>query len=135
MGAENVVGCDPAATEPTKDNRDPQRLTTEFLRRYAVTHLPGSQFFEMRAERVAHFGARLKPVLRLVFDSANQQVFHLGRELGIYLARPRVLGEIEDQQRVVLRIRSGEQVKHGCAKAVDVNPWIGLPAEQLGRGV
>jgi hypothetical protein len=43
-------------------------------------------------------------MLRLVFNSANQYVLNLGSELRIDLARPRVLGEIENQQRIVLRI-------------------------------
>src|SRR6516165_8560303 len=104
MGAENVVSCDPAAAESAKYNRHPQRLAAEFVRRHTVTYLAGSQFIEMRAKRVAHFGAGLKAVLRLVLDCANQQVLHLRRELWIYLARPRVFGEIENQKRVVLRV-------------------------------
>ena len=58
----------------------------------------------MKTERVAHLGAGLKPMFRLVFDRAHKNSLHLAGERGIDLSRSRILGKVEDEKRIVLRV-------------------------------
>src|SRR2546430_16607165 len=70
-------------------------------------------------------------MFRLVLDGPHQDAFHFTGEPRIDLTRTRILCEIENQQWIVLRVRTGQEMKHRCAQTVNVHPWIRPPAEQL----
>ena len=89
----------------------------------------------MRGEHVAHFRPGLKAMFRFVLHGAGQNFFNLARQRRTNLTRPWVLGEVKDQKRIILRIGSGQQMKHRRAQAVNVHARIGLAAEQLRRRI
>src|SRR5437899_472693 len=101
MSAKNIVRGDAASAESAKDHRHPDRLATKFKGRGAVTHLARAEFFQMRRQHLAQFRARLKAMLRLVFDGPHQDPLNLAGKRGIDLAWPGILGEIKDQKRIV----------------------------------
>ena len=74
-------------------------------------------------------------MLGFVLDCAHQNAFHLGRECRIDLTRPRILGEVENEQWIILWVSSGDQMKHGCAEAVNVNSRVRFSTEQFWRRV
>src|ERR1051325_160765 len=102
--AKNIVGGDPAAAESAENNLHRPGCAAELVSRSAEPTLARAQFFQMRRQSLAHLDAGLKTMLRLVFDGASQNPFHLARKLRIDLARPRILRKVENKQRVVLRI-------------------------------
>src|SRR5262249_16761545 len=53
----------------------------------------------------------------------------------VYLSRSRILAEVEDQQRIVLRVGTGQHVKHSRAERINVRARLNLTGEQLGRRV
>ena len=89
----------------------------------------------MLRERVAHLGGGAEAPFGFVLDRPHQNPLHLVRDGRVYLPRRRVLREVEDEQRVVLRVCAREEVEHGRAEAVDVRARLGLAAEQLRRRV
>src|SRR5207244_8966818 len=70
-------------------------------------------------------------MFRLVLDGPHQDAFHFTGKPRIDLALTRILCEIENQQRIVLRVRSGQEMKHRRAQTVNVHARIRPPAEQL----
>ena len=74
-------------------------------------------------------------MLGLVLDCPHQNPLHLGRERGINLPGPRILGEVENQQWIILWVGPGGQMKHGCAEAVNIDSRVRLSTEQFWRSV
>src|SRR5256714_10656572 len=89
----------------------------------------------MMTQRVSHLRSRLKTMFGFVFDSAYQNSFNLTGERRIDLSRPRILGEIKNQQRIVLRVSARQQMEKRRPQTINVDAWIGFAAEQLGRRI
>src|SRR5215813_12698441 len=70
-----------------------------------------------------------------MLNGATDHLFHLRRDGRVDLARFRILREVEDQQRVVLRVLARQQVKHGRAQTVDVGTLLDIAGEQLRRRI
>src|ERR1700754_4572266 len=105
--AENVVSSDASTAETAVDRLHLRGLAADVRRGYAVTDAPRHQVFQMPYEFVPQFACSAETIFRFVLDRAHQEQFHLGRDRGIDLPWPRVLREVEDQQRIVLRVRAG----------------------------
>src|SRR4030095_15225576 len=121
MGAEDVVGSDTSSTEPAIHGLHLYGFAARLLlSRKSVTNATGHQLFKMYGQSVPQLAGRTEPIFWLVLDSSHQDLFHLARESGSDLSRSRVLAEIENQQRIVLWIRSRQQVEHRGAQAINV---------------
>src|SRR5436190_14414437 len=68
-------------------------------------------------------------------DRLHQDTFHLRCDARVYLGRSRVLAEIENKKRIVLRVRAGQHVEYGSAKGIDIGPGFDFACEQLGRRI
>ena len=71
----------------------------------------------------------------LVLDGPHQDAFHFTGKPRIDLTRTRILCEIENQQWIILRVRSGQEMKHRRPQTVNVHARIRPPAEQLRRRI
>ena len=112
MRAENVVRGDASAAEPTVDHRDADRLAAQLTGRQTIGDLARTQLFEMRRKHFTHLRAGLETMFGLVLDGPHQDAFHFTGKPRIDLTRTRILCEIENQQWIILRVRSGQEMKH-----------------------
>ena len=91
-----VVRCDAAAAETTIDRLYLDRLAADLRRRCTEADLSGHYFFKMNRQRVAHGSRGGEAILRLVFNRAHQNLFHLSGYRWRYLTRPRIFLEVEN---------------------------------------
>src|SRR5215211_652767 len=105
------------------------RLIAERRRGHSVAYPSRDQLLEMICKLVSQLARGSVTILGLVLHGPHQDQFHLTRDRRRYLAWSRVLREVEDEQRIVLRIGSGQQVKHRRAQTVDVRSRLHSPAE------
>ena len=82
MRTENIISRDATTTEPAKNDGDALGFSAYLYARNAVTDLTRTQLLEMAGQRFTEFCSRLIAMFRLVFDSPNQQPFHLAGKGG-----------------------------------------------------
>src|SRR4029079_14401465 len=78
----------------------------------------------MRSKFVSHLAGSAKTILWSVLYRAHQDLLHLSRQRWSDLAWSRVLGKIKYQERVVLGVRTGQQVKHCRCETINVRRWL-----------
>src|SRR6266478_8246613 len=130
MRTENIVGCNAATAKTTEDCLHLRSFAAD-LRRSAVGYLSVHQFLQMRSQRVAHLTGGRETIFRFVFNRTHQDLFHLAGDRGRYLAWPRIFLKVKNQKRIVLRIRSGNQVKHRRTQTVNVGARLDSSTEKL----
>ena len=120
MSAENIINRYAAATEAAEYGLYLNRLATKLRCRLTITYPPRHKFLEMVRQHIPHFTGRAKTIFRLILHRPHQNAFYLRRNPRRDLSRPRIFGEIKDQQRIVLGVRSREQMKHCRAETIKI---------------
>jgi hypothetical protein len=86
----------------------------------------------MIRELVSQLARGPETIFGLYSNRPHQDHLHLARDRRRDLARSRVLREVENQERIVLRIGAGQQVKHRRAETVNIRRRLHTSTEQLG---
>ena len=131
---EKVGRDDPLAAESAKNvligQADRRRCLGD-----AIAHAACTEVVEMLLQGEFHLESTRKSSVGVVFDRPHQNAFDLVGQTRIDLPRTRIFLKIKDQQRIILRIGTGQKMEHRRTEAVDVRTRFDLPAEKLRRSV
>src|ERR1044072_1471754 len=103
---KHIIRSDATTAEAAVDCLHLHRLDACYRRGHSITDASGQQLLEMNRELVSELARGPETILGLVLDRAHQDHLHFTRDRGRDLSRSRILREIKDQERIVLRIRA-----------------------------